>query len=61
MRVPSVWSQSDKFKAAAQKYEDAAVKLAAAAHTGKLDDLKAAFTVAADTCKSCHEDFRKRH
>jgi cytochrome c556 len=58
---PEVWSQADKFKADAQKLQDATVKLAAAARTGKPDDLKAAFSVAADTCKSCHDDFRKRH
>ena len=32
---PEVWSQPDKFKAASQKLEDATVKLAAAARTGK--------------------------
>ena len=59
---PEVWSQADKFKADAQKLQDAAVKLAAAAAKAtKPDDLKAAFGAAADTCKSCHDDFRKKH
>ena len=59
---PEVWSQPDKFKADAQKLQDAAVKLAAAAAKAtKPDDLKAAFGAAADTCKSCHDDFRKKH
>jgi cytochrome c556 len=56
-----VWSQPDKFKAAAQKLQDAVVKLDAAAKTGKAEDLKAAFGAAAETCKSCHDDFRKKH
>ena len=58
---PEVWSQPDKFKAAAQKLEDATVKLAAAAKTGKPEDLKPAFSAASETCKSCHDDFRKKH
>lgn len=59
---PEVWSQADRFKADAQKLQDAAVKLAAvAAKATKPDDLKAAFGAAADTCKSCHDDFRKKH
>ena len=59
---PEVWSQPDKFKAAAAKFQDAAVKLdAAAAKATKADDLKAAFSAAADTCKACHDDFRKKH
>ncbi len=59
---PEVWSQADKFKAAAQKLQDASVKLAAAARTAtKADDLKPAFNATADTCKSCHDDFRKKH
>ncbi len=58
---PEVWSQPDKFKLDAQKLQDATVKLAAAAKTGKLDDLKTAFSAAAETCKSCHDDFRKKH
>jgi cytochrome c556 len=58
---PEVWSQAGKFKAASQKLEDATVKLAAAARTGKPDDLKAAFSATADTCSGCHDDFRKKH
>ncbi len=58
---PEAWSQADKFKAAAQRLQDATVKLAAAARTGKLEDLKPAFSATADTCKSCHDDFRKKH
>jgi len=59
---PEVWSQPEKFKAASAKFQDAAVKLAAAAAKAtKADDLKAAFSATADTCKSCHDDFRKKH
>ena len=59
---PEVWSQPDKFKADAQKLQEAAVKLAAAAAKAtRPDELKAAFGAAAETCKSCHDDFRKKH
>ena len=58
---PEVWSQPDRFKAAAQRLQDATVKLAAAARSGNPDDLKAAFSATAETCKACHDDFRKKH
>jgi cytochrome c556 len=37
------------------------VKLAAAAKTGNQDAIKAAFGAAGETCKACHDDFRKKH
>ena len=58
---PEVWSQPDKFKADAQKLQDATARLVEAAKTGKLDALKVAFSATAETCKSCHDDFRKKH
>jgi len=57
---PEVWSQPDKFKAAAQKMQDAVVTLNAAAKTGDFDKLKAAFGATGQTCKGCHDDFRKK-
>jgi len=54
-----VWSENAKFTAAAQKMQGEVSKLAAAAKTGNLDNLKAAFSPAANTCKACHDDFRR--
>lgn len=54
----SIWSDRAKFDAAAKKMQDEVAKLAAAARTGKADDLKAAFGPAGGACKSCHDDFR---
>lgn len=34
-------------------------KLVAATKTGNLDSVKAAFGAAGQTCKACHDDFRK--
>ena len=42
-----------KFKEHAGKQEAESIKLAAAATTGSLDNLKAASGPAAQTCKSC--------
>ena len=58
---PEIWSQRDKFNADAQKLQDAAARLLEAANTGKPDALKAAFGPTAQACKSCHDDFRKKH
>lgn len=56
---PEIWSEQAKFKGNADKMQDAVGKLAASAKTGNLDNLKAAFGPAAQTCKACHDDFRK--
>ena len=55
-----VWSEKAKFDAAAKKMQDEVVKLAAAAKTNNLDQMKAAFGAAAGTCKACHDDFRNQ-
>jgi cytochrome c556 len=57
---PEIWSEADKFKDASHKMQDAVGKLDAAAKTGNLDQIKAAFGDAGKTCKACHDDFRKK-
>lgn len=54
-----IWSQNAKFNEGADKMQAELIKLAAAAKTGNLDNLKAAFGPAAGTCKACHDNFRK--
>ena len=54
-----IWKESAKFKEAADKSQAEMAKLVAAAKTGNLDNLKAAFGSAAPTCKACHDNFRK--
>ena len=54
-----VWGEQAKFRGAADKMQAEVGKLAAAAKTGNLDNLKAAFGPAAGTCKACHDDFRR--
>ena len=55
-----VWKEPAKFKEASEKLTAATVKLAAAARTGNLDTLKAAFGDTAATCKACHDNFRQK-
>lgn len=57
---PEVWAEKAKFDDHANKFVAEAGKLAAAAKTGDLAQLKAAFGPAAQTCKSCHDAFRNR-
>ena len=56
--MANVWSERAKFDAAAKKMQDEVTKLAAAARTNNLDQLKPAFGAAAAACKACHDDFR---
>ena len=58
--LPEVWTEQAKFKEHAEKLEAETVKLAAAAKTGNLDNLKTAFGAAAGTCKACHDNFRAK-
>lgn len=54
----SIWTERAKFDGYAKKMQEESTKLAAAAKTNNLDNLKAAFSATAGTCKSCHDDFR---
>ena len=58
--LPEVWKEQAKFKDLGSKMVDATGKLAVAAKSGNLDQLKAAFGPAAQSCKACHDDFRKK-
>jgi cytochrome c556 len=55
-----IWAEQAKFREHADKLEAESVKLAAAAKTGNLDNLKAAFGATAGTCKACHDSYRNK-
>ncbi len=57
---PEIWKESDKFQAAAKDFQDQAAKLDAAAKSGNLDAVKAAFGDTGKTCKACHDNFREK-
>jgi cytochrome c556 len=52
---PDVWSNRAEFEAAAKRLADETAKLSAAAKTGNLDAIKAAFGPATQACGGCHE------
>ncbi len=56
---PEIWTEQDKFKAAASKMQDAMEKLNVAAKTGNVDTLKAAAGAVGQACKGCHDTYRK--
>lgn len=57
--LPKVWSEADDFKAKADTMQAEVAKLAAASKTGNLDAIKTAFGAVGQSCKSCHDNYRK--
>lgn len=53
-----IWKDTAKFKEMVDNYTAEAAKLAAAAKTNNLDNLKAAFGAMAGACKACHDAFQ---
>jgi len=56
---PDIWTEQAKFKEAADKMQAEVAKLDAAAKTGNLDNIKAAVGPVGQSCKACHDNFRK--
>lgn len=56
---PEIWTEQAKFKQHNEKLVGETGKLLAAAKTNNLDNLKAAFSSTASTCKGCHDVYRK--
>ncbi len=57
---PEIWTEQAKFKEHSDKLQAETLKLAAAAKTGNLDNLKTAFGATAGTCKACHDNYRSQ-
>ncbi len=57
---PEVWSDNAKFKSAAEKMQLAVANLNTAAQSGDQEAIKKAFGAAGQTCKGCHDDFKKK-
>ncbi|MFZ4379352.1 MAG: c-type cytochrome [Polynucleobacter sp.] len=57
---PEIWSENAKFKAAAEKMQLAVANLNTAAQSGDLENIKKTFAAAGQTCKGCHDDFKKK-
>jgi len=56
---PEIWKEKARFDETARKLQDDVAKLNAAAKTGNVDQIKAAVGAVGQTCKSCHDTFRK--
>jgi cytochrome c556 len=56
---PKIWTEMDKFKAAAAKMQEEMAKLNVAAKSGNLDAIKAAVGETGKSCKACHDQYRK--
>jgi cytochrome c556 len=54
----NIWTDAAKFKAGGDKLAADAAAVAAAAKSGNLDQIKAAFGAYAGNCKTCHDEFR---
>ncbi|MDX3906750.1 MAG: cytochrome c [Pigmentiphaga sp.] len=57
---PAVWSDNAKFKQASERLEGDVAKLVAAAETGDLAQVRAAYGAVGASCKACHDNFRNR-
>ena len=57
---PEIWTDQAKFKETSDKLMAETAKLSASAKAGNLETLKTAFNATADTCKSCHDNFRNK-
>lgn len=55
----NIWTDNAKFKAGSDKLIADMDKLNAAAKTGNLDQIKAAFGAAGANCKACHDEYRR--
>ena len=56
---PKIWTEMDKFNAAATKMQEEMSKLNVAAKGGNLDAIKAAVGETGKSCKACHDNYRK--
>lgn len=55
-----IWKEQAKFKEHNEKLMGDTGRLLAAAKTNNLDNLKAAFSQTAGSCKACHDNFRNQ-
>jgi len=58
--LPVIWTENAKFKSAADRMQAAVAELNTAAQSGNPENLKKALGATGQTCKACHDDFRKK-
>ncbi|HEX4885215.1 MAG TPA: cytochrome c [Casimicrobiaceae bacterium] len=57
---PEIWSNGAGFKQAADQFAAETPKLVAAAQSGNMDQIKAAFQGVVKSCDNCHDNFRSK-
>ena len=57
---PEIWTEMAKFKELAEKLQGETAKLAAAAKTGDLAQVKTTFGAVGQACKACHDNYRAK-
>jgi cytochrome c556 len=57
--LPVVWTERDKFNAAANRMQQEIAKLNTIAKAGNIETLRAQVGEAGKACKACHDDYRK--
>jgi cytochrome c556 len=57
---PEIWQDPVQFKNKLDNFKLTTPRLLAAAKSGDIQSLRAAFSASSQSCKSCHEDFRNR-
>jgi hypothetical protein len=58
--LPEIWKESDKFKVSSDRMQKAVMELNTAAKGGDLETIKKAFGAAGQSCKACHDNYRKK-
>ena len=56
---PEIWQEEAKFRQAHERAIQEVGRIAVAARSGNLDQLKAAWGPNSGSCKACHDNFRK--
>jgi cytochrome c556 len=56
---PKIWTEMDKFRAAAAKMQDEMAQLNVVAKAGNIDAIKAQVAETGKACKACHDVYRK--
>jgi cytochrome c556 len=56
--LPAIWTDNETFMKKANAFADYAEKLAVAAQTGDIEQIKPAFGAWAKGCKDCHKSFK---
>ncbi len=56
---PKIWTEMDKFRAAAAKMQEEMARLNVVAKSGNIESIKAAVADTGKSCKACHDSYRK--